>query len=120
MVAITFKVTRAAGKELRKSMLHHDFDDMPVRIAAQRKPDGSIEYQMGFDEAGPGDVMFSGNGVDVIIAEEHQELLHAAELDYVELDDGDLHFIFKNPNDPTYISPDAVDAADSSNGKPPS
>lgn len=105
-----FKVTKAAGAELKRNMQHHDFDDMPLRVAAQRNADGSIEYQMGFDEAGPGDTMVSTGGIDVVITKAHQALLNGTELDYVELDEGGLHFIFKNPNDPTYVAP--VDSSD--------
>jgi len=102
-----FKVTKAAGSEIKRNMQDHDFDDIPLRVAAQRTADGSIEYQMGFDEAGPGDAMFSSSGIDVVITKDHQVLLHGTELDYVELDDEDtgMHFIFKNPNDPNYIAP---------------
>ncbi len=105
-----FKVTKAAGKELKRSMAHHDFDDMPLRIAAQRTQDGSIEYQMGFDEAGPGDAMFASSGIDVVIAKDHQVLLNGTELDFVELEEGGKHFIFKNPNDPNYVEPQSDEA----------
>jgi len=100
-----FKVTKAAGAELKRNMQHHDFDDMPLRVAAQRIADGSFEYQMGFDEAGPGDTMVSSGGIDVVIAKTHQALLNGTELDYVELEEGGQHFIFKNPNDPAYVPP---------------
>lgn len=100
-----FKVTKAAGDELKRNMQQHDFDDMPLRVAAQRIADGSFEYQMGFDEAGPGDTMVCTGGIDVVIAKTHQPLLNGTELDYVELDEGGLHFIFKNPNDPSYVAP---------------
>jgi iron-sulfur cluster assembly protein len=100
-----FTVTKEAAKELKRSMAHHDFDDMPLRIAARKSEDGSFEYQMGFDEAGPGDAMFGCNGIDVIIAKEHKALLNGTRLEYVELDDGEMHFIFLNPNDPTYVPP---------------
>lgn len=102
-----FKITKAASAELKRSMAQHDFDDMPLRVAAQRSADGSIEYQMGFDEAGPGDTMVSTSGIDVVIAKDHQPILNGTELDYVELDEdeGGMHFIFKNPNDPSYIAP---------------
>ena len=101
-----FKVTKAAGKELKQSMSYHDFDDMPLRVAAGRKEDGSIDYQMGFDEAGPGDTMVASGGIDVVIAREHLPLLQGTELDYVELEAGEYHFIFKNPNDPNFVAPD--------------
>ena len=100
-----FKITRAASTELKRSMAQHDFDDMPLRVAAQRIADGTIEYQMGFDEAGPGDTMVSAGGIDVVIAKDHQPILNGTELDYVELDEGGMHFIFKNPNDPSYVAP---------------
>lgn len=101
-----FKVTRAAGKELKRSLVEHEFEDMPVRVAAKRSGDGSIDYQMGFDEPGPGDTMIASGGVDVVIARDHKTLLQGAELDYVMMDDGNHHFIFKNPNDANYIAPD--------------
>lgn len=100
-----FKVTKVAGTEIKRSMQQHDFDDMPLRVAAQRTADGSIEYQMGFDEAGPGDTMIASGGVDVVIAKDHQAILNGTELDYVELDEGGMHFIFKNPNDPSFVPP---------------
>ena len=107
-----FKVTKVAAVELKRSMQHHDFDDMPLRVAAQRVADGSFEYQMGFDEAGPGDSMFSSAGIDVVIAKDHKALLNGTELDYVELDEGGKHFIFKNPNDPAYVAPREDEASD--------
>jgi len=100
-----FTVTKEAAKELKRSMAHHDFDDMPLRIAAQKSADGAIEYQMGFDEAGPGDAMFGCNGIDVVIANDHKVLLNGTKLDFVELEEGDKNFIFLNPNDPTYVAP---------------
>jgi len=102
-----FKVTRAAAAEIRRSLQSGDDDDLPLRIAAQRVGDGSVHYQMGFDEAGPGDTMISSSGVDVVIANEHKPLLSGVEMDFVEMpDDGQQHFIFLNPNDPTYVEPD--------------
>ena len=109
-----FTVTKAAAAELKKSMVHHDFDDMPLRIAAQKSPQGEFEYQMGFDEAVPGDAMFGCGGIDVIIAKEHKALLNGTRLDFVEMEDGQMHFIFLNPNDPSYVEPDNSDENQSS------
>lgn len=104
-----FKVSKTAAAELKRSMAHHDFDDMPLRIAAQKTPEGSIEYQMGFDEAGPGDVMVASGGIDVVIANDHKPLLSGCELNFVTTDDGQPNFVFLNPNDPTYVEPSAQD-----------
>ncbi len=107
-----FKVSKTAAAQLKRSMAHHDFDDMPVRIAAQKKPDGSIEYQMGFDEAGPGDTMVASGGIDVVISNDHKPLLAGTELNYVTTDDGAENFIFLNPNDPAFVPPSPGDDAD--------
>lgn len=101
-----FTVTKEAAAELKRSMAHHDFDDMPLRVAAQKNDEGAIDYQMGFDEAGPGDAMFGCNGIDVVIANDHKVLLNGTKLDFVEIDEGDKQFIFLNPNDPTYVAPE--------------
>jgi len=100
-----FKVTKAAAAELKRSMQAHDFDDMPLRIAAQKTPDGSLEYQMGFDEAGPGDTMVASSGIDVVINKDHKPLLAGTELDYVVIEGSTKEFIFLNPNDPTFVPP---------------
>lgn len=100
-----FKVSENAATQIKRSLSEHEFDDMPIRVAARQAEDGSIEYQMGFDEAGPGDTMIASRGVDVVIARDHLILLNGTEMDYVKLDDGDEQFIFLNPNDPTFVPP---------------
>lgn len=106
-----FTVTKDAAAELKKSLAQHDFDDMPLRIAAQKTSEGEFEYQMGFDEAGPGDAMFGCAGIDVIIAKEHKSLLNGTKLDFVTMEDGEKHFIFLNPNDPSFVEPRSDDDA---------
>jgi len=100
-----FKVSPAAASEIKRSLSQSEFDDMPLRVAAQRAPDGSIHYQMGFDEAGPGDTMVASRGVDIVMSNDHKPLLSGCEMDFVKLDDGETNFIFLNPNDPTYVAP---------------
>lgn len=107
-----FTVTKAAAAQLKRSMAHHDFEDMPLRVAAQRNSDGAVEYQMGFDEVGPGDAMVGCSGIDVVIAKDHKPILNGTSLDYVEMDDGEMHFIFLNPNDPNYVAPKEGDSAE--------
>lgn len=111
-----FKVSKAAAIEIKRSLQEHEFDDMPIRIAAQRDEDGSIHYQMGFDEPGPGDTIIASGGVDIVIAKDHLPLLNGTEMDFAVIDssaDGDAtddekpQFIFMNPNDPAYVAPDS-------------
>ena len=74
-------------------------------LAAQQRPDGSIDYRMGFDEATEDDIRFSSEGVQIVMAPEYVPLLDAATLDFVELEPGDPQFIFLNPKDANYSPP---------------
>lgn len=111
-----FKLSAAAAAQIKRSLRQHEFDDLPIRIAAKRDSGGTIHYQMGFDQAGPGDIMLASSGVDVVIANIHKHLLHGAEMDYVTLDDGTENFIFLNPNDPAYVPPASDDNGDGGAG----
>lgn len=100
-----FKVTPQAAEQVRAAARQGGTDGMALRLAAQQRPDGSIDYRMGFDEGTEDDIRFSSEGVQIVIAPEYVPLLDAATLDFVELDKGESQFIFLNPNDPTYVPP---------------
>ncbi len=100
-----FKVTKVAAGKIRDSARGSDAEDFALRIAASRKSDGAIEYQMGFDEVGMEDVLLNSRGVDVVFANSQKELLNGGVLDYVEIEPGEFRFIFMNPNDPHYRPP---------------
>ena len=100
-----FEVTKAAARRIRSSARESDSEELALRIAASRKADGAIEYQMGFDEVGVEDVLLSSRGVDVVFAGSHKEILNGIVLDYVEIEPGEFRFIFMNPNDPHYRPP---------------
>ena len=92
-------VTSTAAEQIRQAATQNDADGMALRIAARREFDGSIQYGMGFDDGSEEDIQIVAEGVTVLVAPEHQELLNGATLDYVELAAGDFRFIFINPND---------------------
>ena len=100
-----FTVTKAAAKQIRRSVVSGDTEELALRIAASRTADGGIEYRMGFDDVGAVDALLSTNGVDVVIAAADKELLNGTVLDYVEIEPGDHRFIFLNPNDPHHRPP---------------
>jgi len=100
-----FKVTKVAATQIRDSAHNGDTEELALRVAATRKPDGAIEYQMGFDEVGVEDVLLNSRGVDVVFATAQKELLNGTVLDYVEIEPGQFRFIFMNPNDPHYRAP---------------
>ncbi len=100
-----FKVTPQAAQQVKVAAEQGGTTGMALRLAAQQRPDGSIDYRMGFDEATEDDIRFSSEGVQIVIAPEYVPLLDSATLDFVELEAGDPQFIFLNPKDPTYVPP---------------
>jgi iron-sulfur cluster assembly protein len=102
-----FKVTPQAAEQVRAAAEQGGTAGMALRLAAQQRPDGSIDYRMGFDEATEDDIRFDSEGVLIVMAPEFVPLLDTATLDFVELEKGDAQFIFLNPNDATYVPPSA-------------
>ncbi|RKZ37026.1 MAG: iron-sulfur cluster assembly accessory protein [Gammaproteobacteria bacterium] len=102
-----FELTLAAGKQIKQSALEGGMEELVLRIAAQRMADGAIDYRMGFDEIGTDDLHLVSQEVDIVIASADKPLLNGTSLDYVELEPGEFHYIFLNPNDPQFRPPDA-------------
>jgi iron-sulfur cluster assembly protein len=100
-----FRVTEAAAAQVRLAASQSGAEGMALRLAAQQKPDGSIEYVMGFDEPNEDDIRFSSGGVDIVMAPEYVPLMDQATMDFVQLDEGERQFIFLNPKDPNYTPP---------------
>ena len=101
---MSITLTRRAAEQIKQS-LGNNTGASALRIAAQRKPDGSIDYAMGLDEATMSDTQLHYYGVDVVVSPTSDPLLEGATLDFVELDGGGQQFIFLNPNDPNYVPP---------------
>jgi len=104
-------VTKSAAEHIRKSAESSQARGMFLRIAVRLGDGGAIEYGLGFDDKGAGDVHLTSEGVDILIADGAKELLMGAVLDYVEIKPGEHQFIFFNPNDPAHTKPAAGDAA---------
>ncbi len=100
-----FKVTPQAAEQVKAAAEQGGTAGMALRLAAQQRPDGSIDYRMGFDEGTEDDIRFNSEGVQIVMAPEYVPLLDAATLDYVEVDPGEPQFIFLNPKDPAFVAP---------------
>jgi len=99
-------ITEAAAEQIKLSITE-ETKGMPLRVAAAKMDDGSIQYGMGFDEnKSDTDAVIDCEGVEVLIADNCLELLTGATIDFVELEEDNKHFIFINPNDPNHKAPD--------------
>jgi len=100
-----FRVTTAAAEQVRSAAKQGGTEGLSLRLAAHQKPDGSIDYRMGFDDAVDEDIRIVSEGVDVVMAPEHVPLLDSATMDFVEIEPGQSQFIFLNPKDPNFSPP---------------
>jgi iron-sulfur cluster assembly protein len=101
-----FKVTVNAAEQVKNAAKQSGTEDMSLRLAANKRPDGSYEYIMGFDNASEDDIRFKSEGVDIVIAPEYVPLLDKTVMDFDTLEEGgDAQFIFINPEDSNYTPP---------------
>ncbi|MCG6941760.1 MAG: iron-sulfur cluster assembly accessory protein [Thiohalocapsa sp.] len=101
-----FKLTPAAAEQVLKAAKEGNAEGLSLRLAAAQKPDGAIEYRMGFEDAvQEDDIRFQSEGVDLVMAPEDVPLLDQATMDYAEVEPGKMHFIFLNPKDLHYKPP---------------
>lgn len=98
-------VTPRAAEQIKKAADQGDAANLGLRIAVRETADGGFDYGMGFDEAKDNDMVFTSEGVDLIIAPEFGPALKGTVVDYVEIEPGNHRFIVMNPNDPHYVPP---------------
>lgn len=99
------RITEAAAHQILKQIEESDAEGMVLRIAAKTNQDGSFEYGMGFDESKEEDVKSVQYTVNLVMDPQSAELLDDATMDFVEIEPGQLHFVFSNPLDPNYMPP---------------
>ncbi len=100
-----FKLTQDAAEQIRVAAKMGGTEDMPLRLAVTQKPDGTIDYKMGFDEGKGDDLRVFSENIEIIMSPEDSPLLDEAVMDYVELENDEYRFIFLNPKDSSYIPP---------------
>lgn len=98
-------VTESAQKQIAEIARASGAADMALRIAVRTDDDGNLEYGMGFDEPAEDDTRVPCGEVTVVVAPNCVDILEEAELDYVEVEEGKMDFIFFNPNDPNHKRP---------------
>ncbi|HHJ14671.1 MAG TPA: Fe-S cluster assembly protein HesB [Gammaproteobacteria bacterium] len=98
-------LTPEAAEHIRNSASQGGMADMPLRVAATRREDGSLHYALGFDDIKRNDDhRFESEGIQIVVAPQSLELLNGTIIDYVELE-GSKEIIFINPNDPAQQPP---------------
>ncbi|MGD8886633.1 MAG: iron-sulfur cluster biosynthesis family protein, partial [Gammaproteobacteria bacterium] len=89
-------VSPEAAKQIQNSAKQSNAEGMCLRVAVRVTPDETYDYGMGFDQATEEDMRNTSEGIDIVVAPDHAELLHGTHIDYVELETGEYNFIFQN------------------------
>ena len=97
--------TPRAEEQILKSAQQARLEEAWLRLAARLGDNGAIEYGMGFDDKAEDDMQVVAGDIKVLVSPGCVELLTGATLDYVEINPGELRFIFINPNDPSHKPP---------------
>lgn len=99
-------ITKRASEEIGLSIQNPDMKGLLIRFAADKTDDG-FQYLMGFDELSDADIHLESNGIEYVLAYTQKELLKGMVVDFDEIDTKSGYgFIFMNPNDPNYESPE--------------
>ena len=94
------KITDAAAAQIKIAANNPDAENMILRVAAKRMNDDSITFGMGFDQEREADEQVIVNGVELLIAKTSLPFIQGVTLDFVEMEAGDMRFIFIPPNSP--------------------
>ena len=94
------KITDAAAAQIKIAATSPDAENAILRVAAKRNNDDSITFGMGFDQEREADEQVIINGVELLIAKPSLPFIQGVTLDYVEMEPGDMRFIFIPPNSP--------------------
>jgi len=81
-------------------------------LTANMESDETVEYCFGFDDVKECDTLIEAYGFKVVISPDCIDLLNGAHIDFVEIENGENHFIFLTPNDPSYKPPTEEESND--------
>ncbi len=99
-------VTPNAAQQIIFSAEESGISEAVLRVAIKKLADDSLHYAIGFDDAiSDTDLRFESEGIQMVVAESSQPLADGMTIDYVELENGEMNFIFLNPNDKNYSPP---------------
>jgi iron-sulfur cluster assembly protein len=95
------EITAAAAEQIRAALAAATDDGLSLRLAARRAQDGEIEYGMGLDERRDQDQeVATAAGITLLVSPPSLEPLAGTVIDYVEIEPGNLRFVFYRAGSP--------------------
>jgi iron-sulfur cluster assembly protein len=85
----------AAAEQIKTALSSQSEPGLVLRVAARRGDDGGTEYGMGFDERREQDEeIVTDAGITLLVSPPSLETIAGTVIDYVEIEPGDLRFVF--------------------------
>jgi iron-sulfur cluster assembly protein len=111
------EVTAAAAEQIRAA-LREAGEGVALRVAARRGADGGTEYGMGLDERREQDEeVVTATGITVLVSPPSLEAIAGTVIDYVEIEPGDMRFVFYRADDMPSAQQDAPPSGGCACGK---
>jgi iron-sulfur cluster assembly protein len=89
------EITPAAAAQIRAALAGAPQEGMALRVAARRGDDGAIEYGMGLDERREQDEeVVTDAGITLLVSPPSLEPMAGTVIDYVEIEPGQMRFVF--------------------------
>lgn len=106
------QITPAAAEQIRAA-LRDAGEGVALRVAARRRAHGETEYGMGLDERREQDEeVVTETGITLLVSPPSLEAIAGTVIDYVEIEPGELRFVFYRADE----MPPAEDAAPKAGG----
>ncbi len=92
-----------AVNQIKISAEQSKMQNLALRFAVSKQKSGQLQYAMGFDDINNDqDIKYEEKGIKITIDAASVDLLQGTLLDFVKLNDGEMQFVFSNPNDANY------------------
>lgn len=109
---------RPAAADQIRAALRNAGEGVALRVAARRLPDGAIEYGMGLDERREQDEeVVTDAGITLLVSPPSLEAVAGTVIDFVEIEPGDMRFVFYRADEMPPAEPGAPKAAGCNCGK---
>jgi iron-sulfur cluster assembly protein len=108
------EITAAAAEQIKVGLANLDDGDMMLRLAVRQLDSGDLDYAIGFDEAREQDErLTTASGITVLVSPPSLPAAAGTVIDFVEIEPGDMRFIFYRSGD---VGGDPPSAAASGGG----
>ncbi len=97
---MTVEISAAAAEQIKVGLANLDDGDLMLRLAVRRLDSGELDYAIGFDEPREQDErLTTASGITLLVSPPSLPVAAGTVIDFVEIEPGDMRFIFYRSGD---------------------